>query len=116
MVSFIQGSWTREEDNIVKQCVEAGNLNWSDIARRLPGRVGEQVKDRWVSHLDPNVKKGAWTEAEMKLLRDAQSELGNQWAEIAKRIPGRSQQQTKNRWYNAKTVRRFACVSFWCST
>ena len=26
---------------------------WSDIAIRLPGRLGEQVKARWSNELDP---------------------------------------------------------------
>ena len=39
----------------------------------------------------------------MKLLRDGQKELGNKWAEIAKRIPGRNESSVKNRWYNVKT-------------
>ena len=75
-------------------------MKWSDIAKHLPGRIGEQVKERWINTLDPEVKRGVWTEAEMKILRDSQKELGNKWSEIAKRIPGRSENSVKNRWYN----------------
>lgn len=56
--------------------------------------------------LDPDVKKGIWTAGEMKILRDSQKELGNKWSDIAKRIPGRSENSVKNRWYNQKTVSR----------
>jgi hypothetical protein len=59
--------------------------------------------------LDPDVKKGIWTEDEMKILRDSQKELGNKWSDIAKRIPGRSKNSVKNRWYNQKTVRETCC-------
>ena len=54
---------------------EKGNKKWSEL--RLPGRVGEQVKARWENILDPSIKKGAWTEDEMAILRSAQKELGN---------------------------------------
>ena len=77
-----------------------GDVKWSSL--RLPGRIGEQIKQRWENILDPNIKKGVWTEAEMKILRDGQRELGNKWSEIAKRIPGRNENSVKNRWYNAK--------------
>ena len=53
--------------------------------------------------MDPEEKKGVWTEAEMELVRDAQKELGNKWNEVAKRIPGRSEISVKNWWYNHQT-------------
>jgi len=46
----------------------------------------------------------------MKLLRDGQKELGNKWAEIAKRIPGRNESSVKNRWYNVKTQEKKVSV------
>lgn len=100
---LIKGKWTKEEDDTLSEMVATFGSKWSDIAKRLPGRLAEQVKDRWVNHLDPEIRKGVWTKTEMDILIDAQKELGNKWAEIAKRIPGRSENSVKNRWYNAKT-------------
>lgn len=102
------GHWTKEEDDRIvafaasRENVEKGSTNWDEL--RLPGRVAEQVKRRWENILDPNIKNnGMWTEAEMKILTDGQKELGNKWAEIAERIPGRNECAVKNRWYNFKT-------------
>ena len=71
--------------------------------KRSQGRLGEQVTARWSNELDPELRKGVWTKTEMDLLNEAQKELGNKWAAIAQRIPGRSENSCKNRWYNAKT-------------
>lgn len=100
----MKGKWTKEEDDVIRSCVESGNAIWSEIAKLLPGRIGEQIKDRWANKLDPEAKRGAWTQDEMRILIQAQKELGNKWSEIAKRIPGRSENSVKNRWYNQKTV------------
>jgi len=111
---LVKGRWTKEEDNIITESVAAGNTEWSDVSKHLPGRIGEQIKERWVNVLDPDVRKGVWTEAEMKILKDSQSELGNKWSDIAKRIPGRSENSVKNRWYNQKTVSRsVVCFVFY---
>jgi hypothetical protein len=48
-----------------------GTRKWSFIARLLHGRIGKQCRERWHNHLRPDIKRGAWTELEEKLLIDA---------------------------------------------
>ena len=72
--------------------------SFADIAKLLPGRITEQVRRRYES-IQPK-KKGAWTEAEVKILVEKHREYGNNWSTIAKFIEGRTVTQIKNRWHN----------------
>lgn len=51
---------------------------------------------RWHNHLNPQIRKDAWTEEEDHLIVELHKELGNKWAEIAKRLPGRCVTTVKN--------------------
>ena len=66
-----QNEWTKEEDDIILQQVSAvGGINsvkWKDISLKLPGRLSDHVKQRFLIKLDLEKKVGAWDESEMKI-------------------------------------------------
>merc|ERR1719502_415949 len=107
---LVKGPWTAEEDRIIIESRASGILKWSRIAELIPGRIGKQCRERWHNHLDPQLKRGSWTEDEERILEAAQSEWGNSWVRIS-RLIGRSENEVKNHWYSASSLARRAAMA-----
>ncbi|KAJ0534170.1 putative transcription factor MYB-HB-like family [Helianthus annuus] len=100
---IVKGQWNSQEDRLLVQLVKQyGDSKWSRVAEKLPGRIAKQCRDRWQNHLRPDITKDAWSEEEDKLLIAIHKEVGNKWSEIARRLPGRSENTIKNHWNATK--------------
>ncbi|XXG65530.1 hypothetical protein AAC387_Pa05g3209 [Persea americana] len=100
---ILKRDWTVDEDAQLRAVVETlGEHDWQGVATAMGGRTGPQCSNRWRKTLHPSRQRvGRWAVDEDKRLKISVMLFGPKlWNKIAKFIPGRTQVQCRERWFN----------------
>ncbi|XVF33976.1 hypothetical protein REPUB_Repub18cG0017300 [Reevesia pubescens] len=102
-----KGPWTAAEDALLAEYVRThGEGNWNAVQKNTGlARCGKSCRLRWANHLRPNLKKGAFSPDEERIIVELHAKMGNKWARMATQLPGRTDNEIKNYW-NTRVKRR----------
>uniref|UniRef100_A0A0E0L446 Transcription factor n=1 Tax=Oryza punctata TaxID=4537 RepID=A0A0E0L446_ORYPU len=95
-----KGPWTSWEDSILEKYIKKhGERNWK-LVQKNTGllRCGKSCRLRWMNHLRPNLKKGAFSKEEENKIINLHLKMGNKWSQMAVYLPGRTDNEIKNYW------------------
>ncbi|KAL8972352.1 MAG: hypothetical protein Q9183_000599 [Haloplaca sp. 2 TL-2023] len=101
-----RGPWSQQEDTYLLQLVSSqGAHNWVRISQLIESRSPKQCRERFHQNLKPSLNHDPITPQEGEIIEQLVGEMGKRWAEIARRLHGRSDNAVKN-WWNGGMNRR----------
>lgn len=101
-----RGPWSQHEDRSLLDLVQSqGAHNWVRISQFIRTRSPKQCRERYHQNLKPSLCHDPISPEEGEIIERLVSEMGKRWAEIARRLPGRSDNAVKN-WWNGGMNRR----------
>lgn len=106
MVAHRRGPWSQHEDQwLVNLVARNGPHNWVRISQEIGSRSPKQCRERYHQNLKPSLNHDPITLEEGDMIEKMVAEMGKRWAEIARRLKGRSDNAVKN-WWNGGQNRR----------
>ena len=97
------GRWSAEEDAALRTAVGEYGCDWKRVEIHVPGRSGQQCRERWVGRL-ANIPEGetqatrrAWLPEEDARLRACVHSCKT-WVQVAEHVGGRSDKMVRERW------------------
>ena len=91
-----------QEDDLLFLWVEKhGPTKWTECSKQIKGRCGKQCRERWVNILNPEVKKGNWSDHEQDVIFNNLSTYNTSWSAMSHILPGRTENSIKNYFYSS---------------
>ncbi|GMH86633.1 hypothetical protein TrST_g13913 [Triparma strigata] len=91
------GKWKEDEILTLRQGIDEYGRDWVKIAKMIPSRTREQVKNKGYAMIledkTPNKATGHWKNVELEALKKGMEDWGPDWHRIAQVIPTRSWSQ-----------------------